>query len=249
MSFLSTLYKFDSKVNYALNLPAGPLWPDWRQFNSHARVLKETVNEINMAGYFFNVCQWVSMALLCHLGFEIFFFSFIPLTLPFFPLLPRTQREVTFSPVFVHSNSGWSPVLHMHSVRDELNEGHSLCVVKTSCLWSVLWTTKLTPAINQTSTSVCLAKENKVIQKNLLPLFTVVTLVFSGTLRMWPGIKTPGSWNVMCSAVTLQPKPSPQACMRSAPGWVFEPEDGGCEPEATVDSELMLMWFSGRFSL
>lgn len=58
--------------------------------------------------------------------------------------------------------------------------------------------------------------------------------LFSGTLHMWRGIKTPGSWNVMCSAVTHQPKPSPPACTRSAPGWVVQAGGGSRHRRLTL---------------
>lgn len=83
----------------------------------------------------------------------------------------------------------------------------------------------------------------KLVQQTSSPFVTVCLVffvkqlcvfLFSGTLHMWRGIKTPGSWNVMCSAVTHQPKPSPPACTRSAPGWVVQAGGGSRHRRLTL---------------
>lgn len=83
----------------------------------------------------------------------------------------------------------------------------------------------------------------KLVQQTSSPFVTVwlvffvkqlCVFLFSGTLHMWRGIKTPGSWNVMCSAVTHQPKPSPPACTRSAPGWVVQAGGGSRHRRLTL---------------
>ena len=66
----------------------------------------------------------------------------------------------------------------------------------------------------------------------------------SGTLPLWRGIRTAVCWSVTCFAVTRQPKPSPQRCMRCAPRWfiqtlhpVYQLLPGWCV--STISAELI----------